>query len=260
MTPSLTPTVSYIYYSNIEYNTALIFLDNNVYVKKNPSTDLVNDVFSTPGDVLITGSVIYQGDSIYAQSQGYTGGYPAPTYGTSTRTLDITDSAANTIYNFTGDYTTYSNINTTFSIVGGRNYFVRGRTDFSWPTEATLSIQGMYIDYGVSQYYFQYFLNTAVDGDFTITANGGISADMYFSADCTGGSEVNFGNSAESVVLKGQYGYGFVTTGQSSTYGFSSYRLVNAVIIDGNFYQHGDTFVRGVTTVTVNVTTDCSPL
>jgi hypothetical protein len=260
MTPSLTPTVSYIYYSNTEYNTTEVFLDNNIYIRKNPSTDLVNDVFSTPGDVLITGNVIYQGDSIYAQSQGFTGGYPAPLYGTSTRTLNITDQAGNTVYNFTGDYTTYSNINTTFSIVGGRNYFVRGRTDFSWPTEATLSIQGMYIDYGVSQYYFQYFLNTAVDGDFTITANGGISADMYFGAGCSGGSEVNFGNSPSSTVIKGQYGYGFVTTGQSSTYGFSSYTLQNSLFVDGNFYQHGDTFVKGVTTVTVNIFTGCSPI
>ena len=263
MTPSLTPTVSYLFYANTEYNTTEVFLDNNVYVRKNPSTDLVNDVFSTPGlEMPITGSVIYQGDSIYAQSQGFTGGYPAPGYGTATRTLTVTDSALNTLYTFTGDYTTYSNINTTFSIVGGRNYFIRGRTDFSWPTAATLSIQGMYVDVATLQYFFQYFLNTAVDGNFTITANGGISADMYFSGDCSGGSEVNFGNSAESVVLKGQYGYGFVSSGIPAFYGFSSYALQNIIYINGEPYglQHGDTFVRGVTTVTVNINTNCQPL
>ena len=263
MTPSLTPTVSYLFYANTEYNTTEVFLDNNVYVRKNPSTDLVNDVFSTPGlEMPITGSVIYQGDSIYAQSQGFTGGYPAPGYGTATRTLTVTDSALNTLYDFTGDYTTYSNINTTFSIVGGRNYFIRGRTDFSWPTAATLSIQGMYVDVATGQYFFQYFLDTAVDGDFTISAGGGISADMYFSGDCSGGSEVNFGNASSSTVLKGQFGYGFTSTGISAAYGFSSYTLQNIVFIDGLGYgrANGDTFVIGVTTVTVNISTFCQPL
>ena len=262
-TASLTPTVSYLFYANTEYNTTEVFLDNNVYVRKNPSTDLVNDVFSTPGlEMPITGSVIYQGDSIYAQSQGFTGGYPAPGYGTATRTLTVTDSALNTLYTFTGDYTTYSNINTTFSIVGGRNYFIRGRTDFSWPTAATLSIQGMYVDVATGYYAFQYFLDTAVDGDFTITPGGGISADMYFDYPCTGVSEVNFGNSVGSTVLKGQYQYGFVTTGQSSTYGFNAYALQNIVFINGEPYglQHGDTFVRGVTTVTININTTCGLL
>jgi hypothetical protein len=230
-----------------------------VYVKKNPSTDLVNDVFSTPGDVLITGSVIYQGDSIYAQSQGYTGGYPAPTYGTSTRTLDITDSAANTIYNFTGDYTTYSNINTTFSIVGGRNYFVRGRTDFYWPATANLYFVGITIDPS-NDYFFEYYLDTAVDGDFTITSNSGITADFFFGVSCAGGVEATFGNVPSSTVTSGQYGTGFIATGESHVYGFDSYNLNNFVYIDGDYYAHGSTFVRGATTVTVNITTSCQTL
>jgi hypothetical protein len=118
----------------------------------------------------------------------------------------------------------------------------------------------MYVDGGTGQYTFQYYLDTAVDGDFTITANGGISADMYFEAGCSGGSEVNFGNASSSTVLKGQFGYGFTSTGISAVYGFSSYTLQNSLFVDGNFYQHGDTFVRGVTTVTVNIFTGCSPL
>jgi hypothetical protein len=220
--------------------------------------NIVNEVFTTPGDVLYTGGTIYQDDSIFAQASGNTTAYPVPSFGTSTRRLHIVDSAGNTINDTTVGYT--ASTNKTFSVIGGRTYYVRGYTNFSYPTEATLSIQGMYIDYGVSQYFFQYYLNTAVDGDFTITASGGISADMYFSGDCTGGSEVNFGNSPSSTVIKGQYGYGYVTTGQSSTSGFSSYTLQNSLFVDGNFYQHGDTFVKGVTTVTVNIFTGCSPL
>ena len=244
MTPSLTPTVSYIFYANTEYDVAAegIFLDNNVYIRKNPSTDLVNDVFSTPSlSMPITGSVIYQGDSIYAQSQGNIGSYPAPTYGTATRTLTVTDSALNTLYNFTGDYTTYSNINTTFSIVGGRNYFVRGRTDFAWPAAATLTFGGLYVN-GSNNYVFQFYLDTAVDGDFTVTANNGVQADMYFNAGCTEQSEVTFGNTPSTTVTKGQYGYGDVLTTESDVYGFSSYRLINVVYIDGDYYAHGSTF------------------
>jgi hypothetical protein len=259
MTPSLTPTVAYIYYSNTEYNASPLFLDNNVYVKRNPSTDLVNEVFSTPGDILITGSVIYQGDSIYAQSSCDIGGFPAPTYGTSTRTLTVSDSAGNTVYNFTGDYTTYNNINTTFSIVGGRNYFVRGRTDFSWPTSAILTISEV-ADDGSGQYVFNYTLDTAVDGDFTIDSPYGIGADMYTVSDCSGPSEGSIGNNVTSTVTKGQYGLFSVTTGTFDIFGFSAYRLYNVVYINGSPYYSGNTFTRGVTTVTVYINTDCRTL
>jgi hypothetical protein len=249
--------ITALYYSNSQYGDDTVFLDGDLVVNQNGG-NIITEYDNTPGDVLYTGTKIYQDDSIFAQASGNPTAYPKPTFGTSTRRLLVTDSAGNTINDTTVDYN--SNTNKTFSVVGGRTYYARSYTNFSWPTEATLTIQGMYIDYGVSQYFFQYFLNTAVDGNFTITANGGISADMYFSADCTGGSEVSFSNSAASTVIKGQYGYGFVTTGQSSTYGFSSYTLQNSLFVDGNFYQHGDTFVRGVTTVTVNIFTGCSPL
>jgi hypothetical protein len=120
----------------------------------------------------------------------------------------------------------------------------------------------MYVDGATGYYAFQYYLDTAVDGDFTISAGGGISADMYFGAGCSGGSEVNFGNASSSTVLKGQFGYGFTSTGISAVYGFSSYTLQNIVFIDGLGYgrANGDTFVIGATTVTVNISTFCQPL
>lgn len=259
MTPSLTPTVAYIFYANTEYNASPVFLDNNVYIRRNPSTDLVNDVFSTPGlEMPITGSVIYQGDTIYAQSQGNIGAYPAPTYGTSTRTLTVSDSAGNTLYNFTGDYTTYSNINTTFSIVGGRNYFVRGRTDFSWPTYAELNIIQLY-DNGSGQYVFEYYLDTAAEGDITMDANG-MSTEAYVSVGCPFPSDLTIYNSVSATITKGQYGYGYINTGVSTAYGLNSYSINNYVDIDGTRYYTGDTFTRGVTTVRVTVNTNCQAL
>ena len=58
------------------------------------------------------------------------------------------------------------------------------------------------------------------------------------------------------------YLYGFVSSGISAVYGFSSYALRNIIYINGEPYglQHGDTFVRGVTTVTVNINTNCQPI
>jgi hypothetical protein len=183
-----------------------------------------------------------------------------PTFGTATRRLHIVDSAGNTINDVTVGYT--SSTNKTFSVVGGRTYYVRGYTNFSWPATATLTIMEMYEDIASGFYEFQYYLDNAVEGDFTITSNGGISANMYFSGDCSLGSEVTFLNSSSSTVLKGQYGYASVTTGESTSYGFGSYELQNAVYIDGEPYvlQHGDTFVRGATTVTVNIQTSCGGL
>jgi hypothetical protein len=249
--------ITALYYNNQEYNDGTVFLDGNIAVNQNGS-NIVNEVFTTPGDVLYTATKIFQDDSLFAQASGNIAAYPKPLYGTSTRRLHIVDSAGNTINDTTVDYN--SNTNKTFTVVGGRTYYVRGYTNFSWPTEATLTIQGMFIDAGTSYYAFQCFLNNAVDGNFTITANGGISADMYFGSGCSGGSETTFGNSDAVTVVKGQYDYIYVTTGINSFYGFGSYRLVNAVFIDGAFLSHGDTFVRGATTVTINLTTDCGNL
>jgi hypothetical protein len=118
----------------------------------------------------------------------------------------------------------------------------------------------MYKDIGSGYYYFQYFLDTAVDGDFTISQGYGISADMSYDRSCDT-SEETISSSSSSVVQKGQYGYANVTTGTSIYYGFSSYRLQNIIFIDGiGGLQHGDTFVKGVTTVTVNIQSNCGTL
>ena len=119
----------------------------------------------------------------------------------------------------------------------------------------------MYVDIATGQYFFQYFLNNAVDGDFTITANGGISANMSYDGYCATSEEI-ISSSSSSVVQKGQFLYGFVSSGISAVYGFSSYALQNIIYINGEPYglQHGDTFVRGATTVTVNISTFCQPI
>ena len=269
ITPSRTPAIIQAFkYSNQEYNDGTVFLDGDLILNQNGSSFLpvgttpgTFPVYNpTPGEVTYTGTTIYQDDSIYVQASGNPTAYPAPAYGTATRTLYVYDSALNTIINSTVDYN--SNINVTFAAVGGRTYYALASTNFSWPTAATLSIGGMYVDGATGYYAFQYYLDTAVDGDFTISAGGGISADMYFNAGCGGGSEVTFGNASSSTVLKGQYGFGYTSTGISATYGFSSYTLQNAVYIDGLGYAraNGDTFVIGVTTVTVNINTYCQPL
>jgi hypothetical protein len=248
--------ITALYYNNSEFNDGTVFLDGNLAVNKNGG-NIINEVFTTPGDVLYTGGAIYQDDSIFAQASGNTTAYPKPTYGTSTRRLYVVDSAGNVINDTTVDYN--SSTNKTFSVVGGRTYYVRGYTNFSWPTSATLSFGGLYVN-GLNKYVFQFYLDTAVDGDFTVTANNGVQADMYFNAGCTDGSEVTFGNTPSTTVTRGQYGYGDVLTNEYHVYGFSSYRMVNVVYIDGDYYAHGSTFVRGATTVTVNITTSCQPL
>lgn len=243
-----------MYYNNSEFNDGTVFLDGNLAVNRNGS-NIINEVFTTPGDVLYTGGTIFQDDSIFAQASGNIGSYPDPGYGTSTRRLQIVDSAGNTINDTTVAYT--SSTNKTFSVVGGRTYYVRGYTNFSYPTSATLTIQGMLVDISTGYYTFQCNLDTAVDGNFTINANNGILADMYFTSNCTLGSETTFGNSDALTVTKGQFGNFFVTTGISAAYGFNSYNLQNNLYVDGDLYSNGSTFVKGVTTVTVNITTDC---
>ena len=257
VTPSRTPLViSAFYYNNSEYSDGTVFLDGNLAVNQNGG-NIINEVFTTPGDVLYTGTTIYQDDSIFAQASGNISSYPKPTFGTSTRRLYIVDSAGNTINDTTVDYN--SSTNKTFSVVGGRTYYVRGYTNFSWPTSATLTIGGLYAA-GSGFYNFVFELSTAVDGDFTFTSPSGITADMFFSSGCSGPSEATFGNSSAVTVSKGQYGYGDIPTTETTSYGFSSYRLNNFVYIDGDYYANGSTFVRGVTTVTVSINTNCQPL
>lgn len=244
-----------MYYNNSEYNDGTVFLDGNLAVNQNGG-NIINEVFTTPGDVLYTGK-IYQDDSIYAQASGNTSSYPKPGYGTSTRRLLVTDSAGNTINDTTVDYN--SSTNKTFSVVGGRTYYVRGYTNFSWPTSAILTISEV-ADNGSGEYVFNYTLDTAVDGNFTIDSPYGIGADMYLASDCSGLPEGSIGNNVTSTVTKGQYGLFSVTTGTQAIYGFSSYTMYNVVYIDGNAYYSGNTFTRGVTTVTVYINTDCRTL
>ena len=209
----------------------------------------------TPGQVQYTATTIYQDDSIYVQASGNPTAYPAPTYGTSTRTLYVYDSANNTIINTTVDYN--SNLNVTFAAVGGRTYRAFASTNFSWPATATLTLGGLY-DGGAGYYLFSYTLSDAVEGDFTMN-NIGMSADMYFTY-CSGPSEDTIYNNASATITKGQYGLGNISTGYSTTYAFNYYKLNNYVYIDGDYYQHGSTFVKGATTVTVSLSTDCTPL
>jgi hypothetical protein len=217
--------------------------------------NIVNEVFTTPGDVLYTGGTIFQDDSIFAQASGNTSSYPKPIYGTSTRRLLISDSAGNTINDTTVDYN--SSTNKTFSVVGGRTYYVRGYTNFSWPTSAILYISGVFQNES-GEYVFVYNLSDAVDGNFTIDSPYGIGADMYLGTDCSVPSEGSIGNSAFSTVTKGQLGTFSVGTGTYALYGFSAYRIYNVVYIDGSPYYNGSTFTRGVTTVTVSIDTNCN--
>jgi hypothetical protein len=209
-------------------------------------------VFTTPGDVLYSATKIYQDDSLYAQASGNTGTYPKPTYGTSTRRLLITDSAGNTINDTTVDYN--SSTNKTFSVVGGRTYYVRGYTNFSWPSSATLTINGL-VDGGDGYYYYNYYLDNAVEGNFTIDANS-LYADMFFSS-CVGPSEDTIFNNTSTTITKGQYGSGNLSTLYSTAFAFAYQRLGNQIAIDGNYYSNGSTFTKGATTVTIVINTSC---
>jgi hypothetical protein len=255
ITPSRSPlTITALYYNNQEFNDGTVFLDGNVAVNQNGS-NIVNEVFTTPGDVLYTGGTIFQDDSLFAQASGNTTAYPVPSFGTSTRRLHIVDSAGNTINDTTVGYT--ASTNKTFSVVGGRTYYVRGYTNFSYPTSAILTVSSL-ADNGSGQYVILCTLDTAVDGNFTIDSPYGVGADMYLGSDCNGPSEGSVGNNASLTVTKGQYGLFNLTTGLAPIYGFSAYRFYGYVYIDGNYYSHGSTFTRGATTVTVNIDTNCN--
>jgi hypothetical protein len=229
-------------------------LDGDLVVNKNGG-NIIIEYDNTPGDVLYTGTKIYQDDSIFAQASGNPTAYPKPTFGTSTRRLLVTDSAGNTINDTTVDYN--SNTNKTFSVVGGRTYYARSYTNFSWPTSALLYISGVFQNES-GEYVFVYNLSDAVDGNFTIDSPYGIGADMYLGTDCSGPSEGSIGNSSSSTVTKGQSGTFSVGTGTYALYGFGAYRIYNVVYIDGSPYFPGSTFTRGVTTVTVGIDTNCN--
>jgi hypothetical protein len=266
ITPSRTPAIIQAFkYSNQEYSDGTVFLDGDLILNQNGSSFIpVGNTpgtfpvyFPTPGEVTYTGTTIYQDDSIYVQASGNPTAYPAPAYGTATRTLHVYDSALNTIINTTVDYT--GSLNVTFAAVGGRTYRAFASTNFSWPSNATLTITGMFLNNFTNKYNFTCHLNTAVEGDFTITTNGGLSGDVHFGLGCPFPADTQLFNSVSSTVPKGQYGSFNVATNQDGA-GFDSYTLQNVVYIDGvGPLFSGQQFVRGATTVTIDVVTDCQP-
>jgi hypothetical protein len=249
--------VAVLYYRNTEANDGTVFLDNNVYIRNNTtSTDLVNDVFSTPGDVLVGGTQ-YQDQSIYAQSQGYVGGYPTPAFGTSTRGLTVTDSAGNTVYTSTTPYST-DNINTTFSLTGGRTYYVRGRTDFTYPATSTLGLNDYYNSLGSG--FIGLTLSTPIGTDLVIDQYS-ISVYTYTTSACNAGSIDGVTNYPTFTLTKGFSGqfYANADYAASGTY----YKFQNGIVINGTNYNNGDSFTvnGGATTVNVGIlTTSCKRL
>jgi hypothetical protein len=257
ITPSRTPSatsppipITAFYYSNQEYSDGTVFLDGNLAVNKNGG-NIINEVFTTPGDVLYTGGTIYQDDSIFAQASGNISTYPKPAYGTSTRRLLIKDSAGNTINDVSVDYD--SSTNKTFTVVGGRTYYVRGYTNFIYPSSATLTINGFFNNSGY--YYFAYDLSTGVEGTITINAFSIIS-DAYYTSDCSGYPDDYVQSQSDATISKGQYGIGYVSTGFPYT-GYASQKIRNQVQINGSTYSNGSTFTLGATTVTVSINRFC---
>ena len=248
--------VAVLYYRNTEANDGTVFLDNNVYIRNNTtSTDLVNDVFSTPGDVLVGGTQ-YQDQSIYAQASGDSA-YPPPAFGTSTRNLTITDSAGNTIINSTTNYTTYS-INTNFTLTGGRTYYVRGTTGFTYPASTTLALNDYYNSLGSG--FIGLTLSTPIGTDLVIDQYS-ISVYTYTTSACNAGSIDGVTNYPTFTLTKGFSGqfYANADYAASGTY----YKFQNGIVINGTNYNNGDSFTvnGGATTVNVGIpTTSCKRL
>jgi hypothetical protein len=265
ITPSRSPlTITALYYNNSEYNDGGIFLDGNLAVNQNGG-NIVNEVFTTPGDVLYTGGKIFQDDSIFAQASGNTTAYPKPIYGTSTRRLLISDSAGNTINDTTVDYN--SSTNRTFSVVGGRTYFVRGFTNYTYPVTATLFIVGLGIVLVEGQYYYAIGggLSAYVDGSMTIKGGfgQGISGTLYDTSDCSFGFDISSMQVESDFTMNRGFADGFfLKTGTLVGAPYSSYQFTNYVVIDHGSgligYSNGQTFVVGNTTVTVSIDTNCN--
>jgi hypothetical protein len=224
-----------------------------------PGTFPVYD--TTPTDILYTGTKIYQDDSIFAQASGNPSAYPKPGYGTSTRRLQITDSALNTINDVTVDYN--SNTNKTFSVVGGRTYYVRASTNFTYPSSATLQIQNVaaFNLGGGLKYYIEGYLSDAVEGDIVIPA-GNLNADLYVFSSCGGGSELSISNNLSDVTLnKGFLGFFNADSGQEYNFGIDYYQFPTFISLYANgtlgTYSNGGQFTLGNTVVTVSILQGC---
>jgi len=203
-------------------------------------------------DTDYAGQILY-GDSLYALADADRATYPIPSFGTATRRLRVEDNFGNVVLDTTVNAA--SNVNVSWSPGGGnRRYYVRGWSYFSYPTAATLYINGLF-NY-LSEYYYDVYLDSVVEGTFSIDAYG-ISTDVYFSSNCTYGSEDTLSSNAAATFTKGQRGTLYVPTGYSSTFGFVSQRVVNTIYINGNSYSNGSTFTLGNTTVTVVINRNC---
>ena len=237
-------------------------------VDKN-GTNIVNYVFATPGDVEYVApnqaGKIYQGDSLFAQATANTTQFPMPIFGTSTRTLFIEDSAANVINNVTVGYN--SNTNKTFTVVGGRTYYVRASTNYVYPTTAVLYIYYL----GVTLHNGEYFrtitgdLSNWVDGSFTIKGGPGtgVSGNLYDTIDCEFGFNTSYFQQAEDLTMnRGFYGIFSMRTDTQYFEGYNSFQFLNYIVIDNGGpnpigLNNGQTFVVGTTTVTVSIPPDC---
>jgi hypothetical protein len=144
MTPTPTPSpsqqLSTITYSLFEdqgnWTGGNYFLDNNLYIARNGNAEL--HIFSTTNGTLTT--KFLPGDQLYAQTYNYFTSYPAPTTGTSTITLRITNITDNIIvhnasFNYdslgpggTGQTPEPQVLSSLITIQAGKNYLVEGFT------------------------------------------------------------------------------------------------------------------------------------
>jgi hypothetical protein len=248
----------------------VIFLDGNIAINSN-GTNIINEVFTTPGDVLYVpdgtpqAPIIYQDDSLFVSATANTTQFPEPIFGTSTRTLYIEDSAGNVINNVTVGYT--SNTNKTFSVVGGRTYRARHSTSYVYPTTANLYIYYL----GVVEYNGEYYrsivgeLSNWVDGNFIIKGGPGtgVSGNLYDQFDCTFGYDTSYFQQADDLTMnKGFYGNFSMRTNTQYFGGYNSFAFINYIAIDNGGanpigLNNGQTFVVGTTTVTVNIPQVC---
>jgi hypothetical protein len=260
--------ITALYYSNQEFNDNVIFLDGNIAINKN-GDNIVNQVFATPGEILYVppnqAGKIYQEDSLFVQATANTTQFPEPIFGTSTRTLYVYDSANNTIINSTVNYN--SNINTTFSVVGGRTYRAYASTQYTYPTTAVLYIFSLSVVLHNGEYYRTVTgdLSNWVDGSFTIKGGPGfgVSGNLYDTTDCTFGFNTsNFYTAEDFAMNRGFYGFFSMRTDTQYFEGYNSFQFLNYIAIDNGGpnpigLNNGQTFVVGTTTVTVSIPPDC---
>jgi hypothetical protein len=250
-------------------------LDSNIVVNRNGSTLQTGGttpfpVYSTTvPETQYTGANVYQGDTLYFQSYGSSGTYPAPTSGTSTRTLRVTDDTGD-IYPLAS--TSYGNsLAFSTSVVGGRRYRVYATTNYTYPTSATLVFD--YLSQipavgGGYAYQIEGALSNIVDGDFWIEANS-VMVNMYYGRyNCNYGADTSIfgGVTPNTKISRGYAKYGaqgiYLPT-ETPYDGVAMYDFQYGSVgisLDGSYfvpYSNGQTFTVGSTTVTVSLPTTC---